>query len=504
MNCTACYYTGMTRAGNVTRKCGNPFESVSEYRLSIDAPTEDTIETLTCRATGRGVEKAMIPLLYGSSEQPGVLRLSVVGNAMVVMGGAWGGGNNDLTSTSPSSLMKLTGATEDLIIGSGDRRTECEAQVTVRGVAGTRVKGRGAQSAFHADTQIKSEQVFFYRRFDIPLPGDRGNQEQQQLQQRRTGTQSPLDVLRNNNNCNYQNNSSARQYSPYPSPRSPTFSSSSSDISTTTDGCDNRGNNGDFLARFIHQLDPIVIDPTWPSSSFHPQGWVRYTVELMTNRTMQFKSVTEIWVHNSPTPSSSSLPSYLSVKDSNIMDESQSADNDGSTGNPPGLLLLDQEHPWNVRLQGIAATQFELGQNIPLRVLSTIQQTTEEQVRLALFQRRSLRTKGVQGVVDTIVQELVDIPLFTPLASLEGVDESRKADDGGDDKEKDGAIVWLQLPSTPVLAPSTRTMYLDIDHYFVLTRVALGSKTKSIVAEVPVTIAAPQRPSGQSPNATVQ
>lgn len=141
MNCTACYYTGMKRAGNVTRKCGNPFESVSEYRLSIDAPTEDTIETLPCRATGRGVEKAMIPLLYGSSEQPGVLRLSVVGNAMVVMGGAWGGGNNDLTSTSPSPLMKLTGATEDLIIGSGDRRTECEAQVTVRGVAGTRVKG---------------------------------------------------------------------------------------------------------------------------------------------------------------------------------------------------------------------------------------------------------------------------------------------------------------------------------------------------------------------------
>lgn len=165
------------------------------------------------------------------------------------------------------------------------------------------------------------------------------------------------------------------------------------------------------------------------------------------------------------------------------MDESQSADNDGSTGNPLGLLLLDQGHPWNVRLQGIAATQFEIGQNIPLRVLSTIQQTTEEQVRLALFQRRSLRTKGVQGVVDTIVQELVDIPLFTPLASLEGADESRKADDGGDDKEEDGTIVWLQLPSTPVLAPSTRTMYLDIDHYFVLTRVTLGSKTKSIVAK---------------------
>ncbi|KAK5829264.1 hypothetical protein F5H01DRAFT_361149 [Linnemannia elongata] len=455
MNCTACYYTGMKRAGNVTRKCGNPFESVSEYRLSIDAPTEDTIETLPCRATGRGVEKAMIPLLYGSSEQPGVLRLSVVGNAMVVMGGAWGGGNNDLTSTSPSPLMKLTGATEDLIIGSGDRRTECEAQVTVRGVAGTRVKGRGAPSAFHADTQIKSEQQRSSI-FSLPLT------------------------------------------------RSPTFSSSSSDISTTTDGCDNRGNNGDVLARFIHQLDPIVIDPTWPSSSFHPQGWVRYTAELMTNRTMHFKSVTEIWVHNSPTPSSSSLPSYLPVKDSNIMDESQSADNDGSTGNPLGLLLLDQGHPWNVRLQGIAATQFEIGQNIPLRVLSTIQQTTEEQVRLALFQRRSLRTKGVQGVVDTIVQELVDIPLFTPLASLEGADESRKADDGGDDKEEDGTIVWLQLPSTPVLAPSTRTMYLDIDHYFVLTRVTLGSKTKSIVAKVPVTIAAPQRPSGQSPNATVQ
>lgn len=230
-----------------------------------------------------------------------------------------------------------------------------------------------------------------------------------------------------------------------------------------------------------------MIDPTWPSSSFHPQGWVRYTVELMTNQSMQFKSVTEIWVHNSPTPSSSSLsppsPSYLPVKDSDIMDEPQSADVVGSTENAAGLFLLDQEHPWNVQLHGTATTQFELGQIIPLRVLSTFQQTTEEQVRLALFQRRSLRAKGVQGTVDTIVQELVDIPLFTPSASLERVDESRKTDDGGNEKKESSTVARLQLPSVPVLAPSTRTTYLDIDHSLVLTRVGQESKTISIVAE---------------------
>ncbi|KAG9073139.1 hypothetical protein KI688_000926 [Linnemannia hyalina] len=498
MNCTpstACYYIGTTRAGNVTRTCCNAFASVSEYRLSIDSPAEETIETLTCRASGRGIEKATIPLLCGSLERPGVLRLSVVSNAMVVVRGAWEGGNNGMTSTSPSPLMKMTRAAQDLMVGSGSRRAEDEAQVTVRGVAGTSVK----------DTQLKSEQVFFYRRFDIPLPVDGDNQEQQQ--QRRTGTQSLPYTLHNNNNYNhYQNDSSTRHYSPYLSPRSPTFSSSSPAKSTTYDS-DNSHNNGDALARFIHQLDPIVIDPTWPSSSVHPQGWVRYTVELMTNRTMQVKSVTEIWVHNSLTSSSSPLsppsPSYLPVKDSDIMDESQSADVVESTGNLPGLLLLDQGHPWNVQLHGTTTTQFELGQTIPLRLLPTIQQTTEEQVRLALFQRRSLRAKGVQGTVDTIVQVLVDIPLFTRSASLEGVDGGRKAEGGGDEKEEDGKIAWLQLPSAPVLAPSTRTTYLDIDHSLVLTRVAPESKTKSIVAEVPVIIVVPQRPSGQSRNATV-
>ena len=106
----------------------------------------------------------------------------------------------------------------------------------------------------------------------------------------------------------------------------------------------------------------------------------------------------------------------------------------------------------------------------------------EEQVRLALFQRRSLRAKGVQGNDDTIVQVLVDIPLFTLSVSLE-VDESRKTDGSGDEKEEDGTIAWLQLPSTPVLAPNTRTKYLDIDHSLVLTRVAPESKAKSIVAE---------------------
>lgn len=230
-----------------------------------------------------------------------------------------------------------------------------------------------------------------------------------------------------------------------------------------------------------------MIDPTWPSSSFHPQGWVRYTVELMTNRSMQFKSVTEIWVHNSPTPSSSSLsppsPSYLPVKDSDIMDEPQSADIVGPSGNAEGLLLLDLEHPWNIQSHGTTTIQFELGQTVQLRALSTIQQTTKEQVRLALFQRRSLRAKGVQDTADTIVQELVDIPLFTLSASLEGVDESKKTDDGGDEKEGDGTIAWLQLPSVPALAPSTRTTYLNIDHSLVLTRVAPESKTKSIVAE---------------------
>jgi hypothetical protein len=35
----------------------------------------------------------------------------------------------------------------------------------------------------------------------------------------------------------------------------------------------------------------------------------------------------------------------------------------------------------------------------------------------------------------------------------------------------------------PVLAPSTRTMYLDIEHAFVLNRVAADLKTKSIIAE---------------------
>ena len=144
MNCTqstACYYIGTTRAGNVTRKCCNPFASVSEYRLSIDSPAEDTIETLTCRASGRWVEKATIPLLCGSPERPGVLRLSVVGNAMVVARGTWGVGNNYLTSTSSSPSMKMTGAAQDLMVGSNGRRAEGEAQVTVRGVAGTSVKG---------------------------------------------------------------------------------------------------------------------------------------------------------------------------------------------------------------------------------------------------------------------------------------------------------------------------------------------------------------------------
>lgn len=281
----------------------------------------------------------------------------------------------------------------------------------------------------------------------------------------------------NNNYSNNNNNDSAHLYTPHPSPyHSSSASPSSLPAKATTNTSDsyNGDGDGDILTRFIRPLDPIVIDPTWPSSSVHPLGWVRYTVELMTNRTMQYKSVTEIWVHNSPSPSppSPSLqlsPAYIQGKDSDIMDGSETVVV-GPTVNMPGLLLLDQDHPWNVQLPESTTTQFELGQTIPLCIFSTIEQPTEtEHIRLTLVQKRFLRTKGTVGTIDTLVQELIDIALFTPSLSLEG--GSRPIG------------LQLQLPMAPVLAPSTRTMYLDVEHSLVLSRVAPESKTKSIIVE---------------------
>lgn len=87
-----------------------------------------------------------------------MLRLSVVGNAMVVARGAWGVGNNGVTSTSSFPSMTMTGAAQDLMVGSSGRRAEGEAQVTVRGVVGTSVKG-----TFYFVLDQVSEELFVCR-----------------------------------------------------------------------------------------------------------------------------------------------------------------------------------------------------------------------------------------------------------------------------------------------------------------------------------------------------
>lgn len=69
-----------------------------------------------------------------------MLRLSVIGNAMVLVRGGGGIGNNVMKSSSKLRTMSTTGAAMDLMTRSG-RRDEGEAQVIVRGVAGTSVKG---------------------------------------------------------------------------------------------------------------------------------------------------------------------------------------------------------------------------------------------------------------------------------------------------------------------------------------------------------------------------
>jgi hypothetical protein len=134
-------------------------------------------------------------------------------------------------------------------------------------------------SSFHADTQSKSEHVFFCQRFDIPLSFPGTEDDQQQRRRRRTGFQSTFDMVNISNNNTYNNNNDiTRLYSPYLSsyhssspPTSPSPFPSPTKVTSTSNNC-NDGRDGDVLTRFIHPLDPIVIDPTWPSSSVHPRG----------------------------------------------------------------------------------------------------------------------------------------------------------------------------------------------------------------------------------------
>ncbi|KAK3837413.1 MAG: hypothetical protein J3R72DRAFT_449561 [Linnemannia gamsii] len=450
--------------------CGQLFTSVSDYRLSIDtSPFNDTVETLACGSSGRGVGKATVPLLCGSLEQPAVLRVSVVKDSVMM-----------------ATAMEEGGAEDE------------EAQVVVRGVAGTSVKAPSSSSSFHAGTKLKSEQVFLFKRFDIPLQGDQLHHQQQR---KGSSRQSPPDTMSNN---------STRHYFTHPSPSSPSPSTRTpSDI----------GNN-DQSTRFTHQLDPIVIDPSWPSSSVHPKSWVRYTVELMTNRKPQFKSVIEVWVYNNTTPlplplsplnqglptpppfDTLSSPSLLQESDSDIILNGSESTTvvTGSAQGDPGLFLLGQGHPWNIQLPEVTAV-FEVGQTVPLRLLSTTEQA-EHQIRLTLVQKRILRGKGIVGTAETVVQELVVVALFSPSSSPKRTEENEEKeeevqDEGAQKEEGAVVVVQLNLPTTPVLAPSTRTMYLDIEHSLVASRVIPETKTRCIVSEVPIRIVAPRRRSSE-------
>ncbi|KAG0093124.1 hypothetical protein BGZ92_007365 [Podila epicladia] len=186
----------------------------------------------------------------------------------------------------------------------------------------------------------------------------------------------------------------------------------------------------------------VDLDPSWPSSCSHHEGWVKYVITVQykaSGRMCEYtalEKVQEIWVLNSVrVPSGPVLAVDNIVKNKSLSMQ---------TSIPSATIALGQVVPVTIRLAPfLANSKYADQEPVILWASCKIKET------------RTIRARGI-NLADGI--ESIDEVLNTPMNT-----QWPKGIKGWEH------TVHVTMPSYPVMATDMTTKFLDISHTFVVT-----------------------------------